>query len=157
MPVNGQVVGSDPEAPSALDALAARLQEPKVAAAVHDLLDHTDVLAFAVDALDGFLRRGEVIADSLASGLRDLRDAGGDTAGRFAEVRPALTALADPAALRTVTRLAAALGAADRAPAPPRTGVRGLVAGLRDPDTLRGLAFLLQIAHALGRGLRRPN
>lgn len=157
MALNGQVVAPGPDAPpSPVDALVARLSEPRVAAAVHDLLDHADVVAFAVGALDGFLRRGEVIADSVGDALRDLR--GASVNGPLAEARPALTALlpvvTDPATLRTVTRLAAALGEADRAPEPPRTGMRGLLTGLRDPDTLRGLHMLLQVAHALGRSLR---
>lgn len=53
--------------------LLARLEEPRTAEALNRLLDHAELLAFSVTALDGLLRRGEQIADNMASGVQELR------------------------------------------------------------------------------------
>ena len=148
-----------PGAATPADALRARLDDPRTAAALHELLDRAEVLAFLVEGVDGFLRRGEVIADSLASAVGDLRGVQANSA--LAEAGPALRALlpavTDPATLTALTRRVAAVGVAGRDGTPPPSGARALLRGLRDPDTLRGLGFLLRFANALGRGLRRSN
>lgn len=142
---------------SPADALRARLDDPRTAAALHELLDRAEVVAFLVEGVDGFLRRGEVITDTLAGALGDLRGAGAASplAAAAPALRQLLPALTDPATLTALTRLVAALGEAGRDQAPPPSGARALLRGLRDPDTRRGLGFLLRFANALGRGLRK--
>jgi hypothetical protein len=68
MPVNGHHR-------SAADQLLARLEEPSTAEALNQLLDHAELLAFGAVALDGFLRRGDQIAENMAAGVADLRSA----------------------------------------------------------------------------------
>lgn len=54
--------------------LQERLQDPMVAQSLHRLLDKLDSVAFFVESVDGFVRRGDVIADSLASTVAEMRD-----------------------------------------------------------------------------------
>ena len=65
--------------------LASRLADPGVANALNTLLDHVDLLALLVESLDQFISRSEVIGDSLAAGLAELRQgsehSGVDVAG----------------------------------------------------------------------------
>ena len=63
--------------------LQERLADPKTAAALNDVLDRLDVFAFLLDSIDGFLSRGEVMADVLgaedkAADARAMRDLGVD-------------------------------------------------------------------------------
>lgn len=156
MTVDGHLAAPAVSTGPAAEALRARLEDPRVAAALNELLDRADVIAFLVEGLEGFLRRGEVIADSLADALGDLRGAG--ASGPIAAAQPVLRELfprvAEPETLAVLTRLVTALGDAGRAEPAPPAGARALLRGLRDPDTLAGLGFLLRIANALGRGLR---
>lgn len=171
--------------PSPTDELLARLERPEVVGALTTLLDNADVLAFLVVALDGFLSRGEVIADSLAGGIGEMRGAAkaggvggglprldllklaGDVsalAGPLAAATPALSALltgplGEPRTVAALSRLASALAeGADRAAAEPTgpTGVFALLRVLKDEDVSRGLGFLIQVARSLGRQLASP-
>lgn len=170
-------------AESPTDGLLARLEQPRVAEAVNVLLDNADVLAFLVVALDGFLNRGEVIADSLAEGITELRGAAGGGHGPLAGIdakglagslaalsgpvvaaAPALGRLltgplADPATVRALTRVAAALAEGEQrstaGPAGP-SGVIGLLRLLRDEEVSHGLGYLVEVARALGRTLGPP-
>jgi uncharacterized protein YjgD (DUF1641 family) len=54
--------------------LEARLEDPKVAAALSVLLDHADLLAVLVEGLDDLVSRSEVIGASLLDGVGELRD-----------------------------------------------------------------------------------
>jgi len=60
--------------PNTSSAVIARLSEPQTAAALNTLLDHADLLAISVVALDGLVGRSEVIGDALVSGFDELRD-----------------------------------------------------------------------------------
>lgn len=60
--------------PSSASSVVDRLSEPQTAAALNTLLDHADLLAVTVVALDGFIGRSEVIGEALISGFDDLRD-----------------------------------------------------------------------------------
>lgn len=66
-----------PEASAAsspeLASLVERLEDPRVAAGLQNLLDHVDLLAVLVIGLDGFIGRSEVIGDALIDGVSDLR------------------------------------------------------------------------------------
>ena len=59
--------------PSPQERLQARLNDPHTVESLNRLLDRLDVIAFSVDALEGFVRRAEVVVESLASGLAELR------------------------------------------------------------------------------------
>ncbi|MCV7031941.1 DUF1641 domain-containing protein [Mycobacterium sherrisii] len=67
MSANGHV------AISPADQLRDRLDDPAVAASLNDLLDHADLLAILLTGLDGFVRRGDEITDTLASAVDELR------------------------------------------------------------------------------------
>lgn len=158
---------------SGADSLLERLDDPTTAAALHDLLDNAELLALLAGMVDGLVRRSETIADNLAEGLADVRTAataaagGGSVRAAAADLGslvaalpaalPALRALLEsrlvaPETVRTLDALSGALveGLAEP-PASRRSGVRSLLADLRDPDTSRGLATLLRVARALGR------
>jgi hypothetical protein len=165
---------------SPTDELLARLERPQVVDALNTLLDNAGVLAFLVVALDGFLGRGEVIADSLADGITELRDATSAAgplpkidykglvgslsalSGSVVAATPALSTLlsgplGDPRTVSALSKLAAALAeGGERAAAAPGgpTGVLGLLRALKDEDVSRGLGFFVQVAKALGRELR---
>ncbi|MEM9554044.1 MAG: DUF1641 domain-containing protein [Acidobacteriota bacterium] len=51
------------------------MSDPQTIASLNHLLDRLDVIAFSFDALEGFLRRAEVVIDSLSSGMQELRPA----------------------------------------------------------------------------------
>jgi len=134
--------------PSPTDELLARLADPQIARAVSTLLDNADVLAFLAVGLDGILSRGEVIADSLADGISELRGAAG-----------AAGPLVDPGTVRVLSRLAGALteglAAAEARPSGP-VGALALLRALKDEEVARGLGFLIQVARVLGRQISTP-
>ena len=66
---------------ASLDDLLAKLSEPSTVASLNAILDHADLLAMTVHAMDGFFVRGDIIADSLAAGLGELRVAGENIEG----------------------------------------------------------------------------
>lgn len=68
-----------PTAVQPTDLLAKRLNDPKVAEGLNRLLDRLDTVSFAVESVDEFMRRGDVIADSVADSVADFR--GDDAAG----------------------------------------------------------------------------
>lgn len=172
MVVNGQL-----EAPSA-DDLLGRLDEPRVVAALNDLLDHADLLAMLVVGLNGMLSRGEVIGDSVVAAIGELRGASGKPAGSLSSLdleglagslvtlsssmvkaTPALNSLLSsqltaPQAVEVISQLASALVHAreqiDRQPDVP-TGVFGLVRALKDPDVARGLGYMVEVARSFGK------
>ncbi|HEV2637787.1 MAG TPA: DUF1641 domain-containing protein [Actinocrinis sp.] len=167
-------------APTPVGELLARLEQPRTVEALNVLLDNADLIVFLVTALDGFFRRGEVIADSLAEGASELRGAAGglgngplagidlrglaasaaSLSGPVVAATPALGELlggplADPGTVRALSRLAAALAegeqrAAQRPGGAP-TGLLGLLRLLRDEEVSRGLGHLVEVARVLGR------
>jgi hypothetical protein len=164
--------------PDPAQALAQRLAEPRTAAAINTLLDHADLLALLVSALDGLLSRGDTITDSLADGMSELRAAGeptrvsatslvataqqlGAIAPPLLDRLPALEALlgsdlADPKVIEVAGLAARAVTTgAEQAPGDDFkvTGVVGLLRALKDPDVSRALGFMLSIAKALGQEL----
>jgi hypothetical protein len=155
-------------APSPAAALAARLNEPQVAASLNSLLDHADLLALVAVALDGFLSRGDVIANTLAEAVGELRGAnptnplaGVDVKGLVASAKDAAPALqtllgqvTEPRVVEVVGHLTAAVAEAESVHAPAPTGALALLRALKDPDTAAGLGFLLQVAKSFGRQLR---
>lgn len=61
---------------SPVDTLRKRLDDPAVAASLNSLLDHADLIAILVAGLDGLVRRGDEISESLASAVGELRGQG---------------------------------------------------------------------------------
>lgn len=111
--------------------LQQRLNDPKVAEGLNRLLDQLETITFAVDSIDGFLRRGEVIADSLADGVSELKKSETPEARELLQKAPQM--------LRTGTRLADAA---------TEINVDGLAQSrilerLTDPVTLATLGQLL--------------
>lgn len=58
---------------SPADEIRRRLDDPRVAEALTSLLDHADLLAVLVQGLDGFVRRGDDIANNLTSAIGELK------------------------------------------------------------------------------------
>jgi Protein of unknown function (DUF1641) len=177
MTANGQAVAASP-----VDQIRDRLDDPKVAASLNNLLDHAELLAVLVSGLDGFVRRGDAITDSLSSAVVELKGAsaagvipGGDAfkgvdlqglaqslatlSGSLVGATPGLNTLlssrlTDPEAAEVLAQLGQALvegkAAAAADPGGPK-GVFGFWKVTKDPDVLRGLGFLIQVARAFGR------
>lgn len=112
--------------------LLRRLDDTKTAAAIERLLDRLDLLTFAVDAADGFLRRGEQLADNIGDALQEARGTAPtvDAAG-LAERIPQLTAAG------------AKLADATTSPAFHQLLDSGLLDRLAAPETLSAIQTLL--------------
>ena len=176
MTANGQAVAVTPA-----DTVRDRLDDPQVAAALNTLLDHADVLAVLVSGLDGFVRRGDTITETVSSAVAEFRGAsaagipGADAlkgvdlqglaqslatlSGSLVGAAPGLNTLlssqlTDPEAADVLAALGQALVEGKAAAAADLGGPRGMF-GLwkvsRDPDVVRGLGFLIQVARAFGR------
>lgn len=112
--------------------LQERLAEPATVDSLNRLLDRLDVIVFATEALEGFLRRAEVVVDSVAQGMSDLRRMSGEEgAGETVAKIPQL--------LRVGGRMA---DLADR-PEFGRLLDSGLLEKLGDPKTIQALSSLL--------------
>jgi hypothetical protein len=175
------VVAQPVQSPDQISALSARLADPAVAASLNQLLDHVDLLAILVAGLDGLVRRGDTISDSLVAVAGELRgvqhSAGLPDAARLLGSAQRLGAILGPAMdlLPTVeyllrsdlgdTRMVdvaamasrAVVVATERSAAAPererRPGLRSMWKALRDSDTRRALGFGLAVAKALGKEL----
>ncbi|MHA7652151.1 DUF1641 domain-containing protein [Mycobacterium sp. ML4] len=106
MSANGQVVALAPG-----DRLRDRLDDPAIAASLNSLLDHADLLAILVTGLDGMVRRGDEISESVASAVSEIRGASLTVPG-FDEVKAELGSVDVQALAGTLTSLASALVAA---------------------------------------------
>lgn len=133
----------DHGASNAQELLAERLSDPRTVESLLRLLDRLDVIAFTAEALEGFLKRAEVVADSIAQGVADLRRLSGDEVGpdllaRLPQLARAGLRMADAVDRPEVTRLADS-GLLERF-AEPRTidAAKALV------DKLELVVFLLE-------------
>ncbi|MBI2702607.1 hypothetical protein A9W98_23730 [Mycobacterium gordonae] len=106
MSANGQVVALSPG-----DQLRDRLDDPAIAASLNSLLDHADLLAILVTGLDGFVRRGDQISESLASAVGEIRGASLAVPG-LEGVKAELGSVDVQALAATLASLASALVAA---------------------------------------------
>lgn len=176
--------GDAETARSPRDELTQRLDDPQIASSLALLLDHADLVAILITGLDGFIRRAEVMGDSLSAGVAEVRGyaaangerrwpsidvaALSDTASRMSagvvDAIPAMdrllhSPLTDP---RTAEFLAevgeALLEGQEAAAADPRgpKGVFALMRVIKDPDVSRGLGLLIHIARAFGKRLAQP-
>ena len=86
MTANGQVLQLSPA-----DQVREKLDDPRVAASLNDLLEHADLLAILVSGLDGLVRRSDQIGDSLTSAIGEFKtDAKGSS---LAQSIPGIDAL----------------------------------------------------------------
>lgn len=127
---------------ASLDSLMERLDDPQVAAALINLLDHVDLLAILIVGLDGFVSRSETIGDALVDGIDELR-------GVAAANSEAVGSLELGAILASVMTLSTSLPRIT--PAVTRVVDSGLIehvldSGITDP------AMVTEIAR-IGRGL----
>ena len=110
--------------------LQARLSDPQTVTSLNRLLDHLDTISASVEMLEGFLRRGNEIADNVSSTVDDFRGQGEQAVG-FVEKLPGLakagTKLADVANTPSFDALLKS----------------GLLERLADPATISGLTDLL--------------
>jgi hypothetical protein len=94
----------------ASERLRDRLNDPKVADGLNRLLDRLDTLAFTVESLDGVIRRGEVIIESITETIGDVKRADLGQARELLEKTPQMietgTKLAGAAAAMNVDELA---------------------------------------------------
>lgn len=153
------------------ETLKARLDDPKVAAALNTLLDNADTLALGLVALDGLLRRADTISGSIESSLKDVKAIGesfsylASPTKRLTEDAPkiadAAEALLDSGMLsREVVNVLGRLGAAivegtgnAAARRTTITGVLPMLRLLKDPEVGRGLGLMVEIARALGKAV----
>jgi hypothetical protein len=167
------------------DEVIARLDDPKIASSLSLILDHADLLATLIVGLDGLLRRADVIGDSVAAGVAEVRGiaANGDTQRPWPKVdlaaisdtitrlsaaavdaTPAIdrllhSPLADPQTADVLGQVGEALLEGKQAAAADPRGPKGVFALMRvtkDPDVSRGLGFMIHIARAFGRQLAPP-
>ena len=173
MTANGQAVAVTPA-----DTVRDRLDDPQVAAALNTLLDHADVLAVLVSGLDGFVRRGDTIANTVSSAVSEIRGAtangalpgadafkgvdlqalaaslgtlSGSVVGATPALNTFLSKLTDPQAAQVLASLGDALIDGKAGAANPPKGLYGLWKATKDPDVSRGLGFLLAVAKSFGR------
>jgi hypothetical protein len=167
------------------DDLIQRLDDPQIASSLAVILDHADLLATIIMGIDGMLRRSDVIGESLAAGVAEVRDlaassngqrllpsidlaAMSDTLTRLSaavvDATPAIdrllhSPLTDPQTAEVLAQVGEALLEGKRAAAEDPRGPRGVFALMRvtkDPDVSRGLGFMIQIARAFGKRLAPP-
>lgn len=121
------------------EVLAARLEDPNVAGSLGILLDHADLLAILVVGLDGLVSRSEVIGDSLADGLNEVKG--------LAEANKPKQPIDIAAVISSLMSMASALP--KLAPAVTRVADDGVVdalfdSGMTDPKTLDLMGTLVQ-------------
>lgn len=165
---------------SSSEPLLAKLEEPRVAAALQDLLDHADLLAILVVGLDGLMRRGDEISATISKAIGELRVAAAGSSeslrsldlpklagslrvlsAAVADATPGLEALlrsdlTDPRMIEAVSMVSrSVIRGTEQAKTEPLkpNGVLPLLRALKDEEVARGLGFLLQVARALGREL----
>ncbi len=170
--------GSHPQ--SEADRLLERLEDPRTAAALNTIVDNLELLAVLVAGLDGLARKGEVIGDTLAEVLHEVRataqSTGLDpatTAQQLATVIPTLadaspainrvleSPIVEPEPIEVLSDAAtAAVTGLKRAQAnDTQMTVFGAVRATRDPDVQRGIGYAIEVLRALGQDLatdRRP-
>jgi hypothetical protein len=111
--------------------LQARLADPATIDSLNRLLDRVDLMAFVLEAVDGFLRRGDTVVDSISDGVREVRQAAGfDAAGAML------------AALPRLARSGAEIAEVTTRPAFSSVLQSGLLERLGDPRTLKLLETL---------------
>lgn len=163
---------------ASLDSLMERLDDPQVAAALTNLLDHADLLAILIVGLDGLVSRSETIGAAVAEGLTDLRGIAGNgdgdvvasltaLSGALPKLAPMVTeilesglidtvidsGIADPAMITEVSRLGRGLTAGAMSAKDQPIEVNGIFSAmklLKDPDIQRAVSYFAAVAKSIG-------
>jgi len=117
-------------APSPQDRLQARLADPDTIDSLNRLLDRVDLMAFMLEAVDGFLRRSDTVVESMSEGVREVRQSAGLEAAPLLDTLPRLA------------KSGAELAEVASGPAFSNVLHSGLLERLGDPRTLRLLETL---------------
>jgi hypothetical protein len=151
------------------DALRARLDDPKVAAALSLLLDNAETVALGAVMVDGLLRRADTISANIEGSLKDAKTIGDSfsylaaptkrlayDAPRIADAADALleSGMLSREVVNLLGALAGALVTGANEAKKNGTTVAGIfpaLKALKDPDVARGLGFLIEVSRALGR------
>lgn len=154
--------------------LLQRLEEPKTAASLNLLLDNIELLAVIVAGLDGLARKGEIIGDTVAEVLGEVRAAGQATGidplemsrqlatvvPTLADASPAInrvlaTPIVDPGPIAILSETAVALvkGLEEAQKNETKLGLRGVYKATKDEDVRRGLGFFVEVLRVFGRDL----
>ena len=163
---------------SEIERLQNRLNDPQVAAALNRILDNIDLLALSVTALDGFLKRGDVIVDSMAKTVSELKNSTpsvkldiAETLATALKLKKAadgvlsvieseeFTALSksgvfDPKTVSLIGEAGTALQetyATQRKIQPKPLGFFGLLKTLKDPEIQWSLNFLIEFSKRFSR------
>ena len=161
-----------------VERLLDRLEDPRTAAALHTLLDNAELIAVLVAGLDGLARRGEVVGDTIAEVIEEVRAAvrasGLDQARTtrqlstiiptLADASPAINRILDspivepePIDVLSETAVALVRGLKSAQANDTRVGLTGLLRATREPDVQRGLGFAVEVAREFGRVLADPS
>ena len=173
MAQHGTVVRDQAE----VDRLVDRLSEPQTAAALHTLLDNIELIAVIIGGIDGLARKGEVIGDTLAEVLHEVRAAGKATGldlrettqqlstliPTLADASPAInrilaSPIVEPEPIEVLSEAAVSLVKGLQAARANQTkvGMRGLYKATKDEDVQRGLGFIIEVAKVFGSHLTNP-
>ncbi|HYO01947.1 MAG TPA: DUF1641 domain-containing protein [Mycobacterium sp.] len=76
MTANGQALKLSPA-----DQVREKLDDPRVAESLNDLLEHADLLAILVSGLDGLVRRSDTLGDNLTSAIGEFKGLNNGTKG----------------------------------------------------------------------------
>lgn len=154
----------------AASGLIDQLGEPKTIETLRALISKLEMAAFALESVDGFLRRGDEIAEGIAEGANDLRGAGATI--DMVEVRKTLSSLPklvqagnelvasgflDPLVVGQLAEVGHTFAKAyesAKVTHPKQLGTIGLAMKLRDPDVNRAFNFALRLAKAFGQNLK---
>ncbi len=119
----------------ATSGLLEQLGDPTTIETLRALIGKLEMAAFALESVDGFLRRGDEIADGIADGVNDLRSAG--AAIDMTELRRTLTTL--PKLVAAGNELVES-GILDSMPTLVKAGNELVSSGLLDPAVVGQLA-----------------
>ncbi len=154
----------------ATSGLLDELGDPKTIENLRSLISKLEMAAFALESVDGFLRRGDEIAEGIAEGANDLRGAGANI--DMVEVRKTLASLPklvqagnelvasgilDPLVVGQLAEVGHTFAKAYESAKethPRQLGTIGLAMKLRDPDVNRAFNFALRLAKAFGQNLK---
>jgi uncharacterized protein YjgD (DUF1641 family) len=128
------MIGNGAAYPSQQERIQAKLADPRTADAIERLLDKLDLVAFGVEAVDSFIRRGEEVSNSLASSIRELKNLQG----------PGETAASDfVSSLPQLARAGTQVAAASQRPGFQNLLESGLIDQLGDPRTIASIQTVL--------------
>ena len=157
------------------EALAQRLDDPKVAESLNVLLDHAELLATLVQGLSGFIARSDTIVDAVAAGVGELKQAAegqtdklpslseaGAIAGQLADALPVAqrvlqSEMLNPDTIDMLAEVGAAGTEGFETARRQNTQVSlfGALGAMRDPQVQRGLGVAIEVAKALGRRMEQ--